>query len=98
MAQWRTAPCGTGWVPCGRTGTRSRSARPLGLNALAVLRLSRGAQVLADHVSGVLYVMVPPTGHLAAGVPVYGCSPRVSKSLSPGGRTGSGRALGQSAP
>ncbi|MFJ4320657.1 hypothetical protein ACIP46_36055 [Streptomyces lavendulae] len=60
-------------MPCGRDWDAvAISPVLIGLNALANLRLSprRGYPVLADHVSGVLYVMVPPgTGHLAAGVP-----------------------------
>ncbi|MFK0016336.1 hypothetical protein [Streptomyces sp. NPDC091027] len=73
VAQWRTAPCGSGWVSCG-SDWDAVAIRPLGhgLDALAVLGLSprRGYPVLADHISGVLYVMVPPgTGHLAADVP-----------------------------
>ncbi|MEV7416483.1 hypothetical protein [Streptomyces sp. NPDC089919] len=71
--RWRTAPCGSGWVPCGRAWD-ALAISPLerGLDALAVLRISprRGYPVLADHIQDVLYVMVPPgTGHLAAGVP-----------------------------
>ncbi|MER7764979.1 hypothetical protein [Streptomyces sp. NPDC097619] len=73
VAQWRTAPCGSGWVPCGRDWDAVAISPVLrGLNALTALRLSprRGYPVLADHIGGVLYVMVPPgTGHLAAGVP-----------------------------
>ncbi|WP_150211760.1 hypothetical protein [Streptomyces venezuelae] len=73
VARWRTASCGSGWVPCGRAWD-AVAISPLGrgVDALAVLRISprRGYPVLADHVQDVLYVMVPPgTGHLAAGVP-----------------------------
>ncbi len=93
VARWRTAPCGSGWLACGRAWD-AVAISPLGrgVDALAVLRISprRGYPVLADHVQGVLYVMVPPgTGHLAAGVPGVRVLSQGAQVLIPWGPHGS---------
>ncbi|MCT9141733.1 bifunctional DNA primase/polymerase [Streptomyces violarus] len=72
-AQWVRGDDRTHWVLCGRSWD-AVAIDPIarGLDALAALRISprRGYPVLADHIRGQLYVLVPPgTGSAAAGVP-----------------------------
>lgn len=71
--QWRFGGGGAGWVHCGQAwDALSISPIALGLDALTDLELSpqRGYPVLADHMRGVLYVMVAPgTAASAASLP-----------------------------
>ncbi|MFF1560945.1 hypothetical protein [Streptomyces sp. NPDC058279] len=63
LQRWRFGFGGAGWVHCGQSwDALAISPITLGLDALSALRLSprSGYPVLADHVRGVLYVMVAP--------------------------------------
>ncbi|MGW1278911.1 hypothetical protein ACWD4V_18465 [Streptomyces tsukubensis] len=72
-ALWSRGRDSTRWAACGRAWD-AIAIRPMtnGLNALAVMELDPhdGHPVLADRLSNVLYVLVPPgTGTVAAGLP-----------------------------
>ncbi|WP_200307657.1 hypothetical protein [Streptomyces adelaidensis] len=72
-AHWVRGRNHTEFVACGE-GWQAVSVRPihLGLDALAAMHIgtSRGYLIVADHLRGVLYVMVPPgSDHLFAGIP-----------------------------
>ncbi|MFD7867591.1 hypothetical protein [Streptomyces sp. NPDC059783] len=73
LSQWRHRPELTYWEACGRRWDAvAITPISLGLAALSALRISprRGYPVLADHLRGCLYVLVPPgTGITAAGLP-----------------------------
>lgn len=72
-ALWIPGADRTQWMACGRTWDAVVIAPiSLGLDALAAMRLGprSGYPVLADHIRGQLYVLVPPgTGAAAAGLP-----------------------------
>ena len=70
---WKKAGDPTGWAPCGwQWDAVAITPLAVGLDALDRMRLStrRGYPVLADHIRGVLYVLVAPGS--CAGIEVPG--------------------------